>query len=429
MNLFKQKCEYYRYAWLEHDGRTFGLQEIIDRGIKINTSFVKVPGGEFGGDWTANIEVTTDKTNNKDTNNKKNDEISLLFYTALDEKTSGRIEAVMGEDSRLIGMKGRTQGLSGFSIELLPTRGVVEESSFLITTSPGLQALKETVMQNLRLASQEGTNKKRIVLSGEQLIVQEDGKKLPANFIVTQVTARAPFAIQMIYESSSFVERETRLAEAAYDAALAKRRRQFGEKFEKTFKLKEKSYNEEEIKFGKMALSNMIGSIGYFYGAAQVQSEYTKGPVPYWKSALYTAVPSRSFFPRGFLWDEGFHGLLIASWDLGLEFDIISHWFDLMNTEGWIPREMILGEEALAKVPTEFVTQKNTNANPPTFLLTLQSILRRNRNKLTNEQLNLLENLYPRLQVWFDWYNTTQIGQLPGEYNYFFNLELKLTWL
>ena len=31
--------------------------------------------------------------------------------------------------------------------------------------------------------------------------------------------------------------------------------------------------------------------------------------------------------------------------------DVIAHWMDLINGEGWIPREQILGDEARSKVP------------------------------------------------------------------------------
>ena len=87
-------------------------------------------------------------------------------------------------------------------------------------------------------------------------------------------------------------------------------------------------------------LSNLVGGIGYFYGDSVVDrsfapeyEEETEGfweaaaearsraqPVPGSRSELFTSVPSRPFFPRGFLWDEGFHLIPIIDWDLDLAF-------------------------------------------------------------------------------------------------------------
>ena len=73
-------------------------------------------------------------------------------------------------------------------------------------------------------------------------------------------------------------------------------------------------------KVARAALSNMLGGMGYWHGHSLVrrakQSKQQGGaeeppPARLWDAPLYSAVPSRSFFPRGFLWDEGFHQLLI----------------------------------------------------------------------------------------------------------------------
>lgn len=44
-----------KYGWLRHDGKNFGIQEIVENTFMFNTSFVKRSGGIHGGDWSARI--------------------------------------------------------------------------------------------------------------------------------------------------------------------------------------------------------------------------------------------------------------------------------------------------------------------------------------------------------------------------------------
>jgi len=388
-----------QFGWNKHDGREFGVQNIVDRGVKIETSFVKLMGGSNGGDWSNRVVVE----------GVKGTEVSLLYYAALEEGADASLVPKYDEKGQLSSIDGRSATLGSWRLWWQPSESsTVIERFHIATQTAGLHTITDTVMRSFRLFDGRTI--------GLESSLEKKGK--PPNLVVMQITGIVPFSLDLVFESGSNVDREGSLVGNKYSDMLREKMDMFDLRFEKTFHLNEKGYNQSAVKFAQSAMSNMVGGIGYFYGSSVVKSKYNSLPVPYWEAPLYTGVPSRSFFPRGFLWDEGFHNLLISRWDRDISADILAHWMDLMNSEGWIPREQILGKEARAKVPDEFVVQHNRNANPPTLLLTLHRIVQDISGDMTDWWRDYLKRMWPRLSTWYTWFNTTQLGDTRGAYRW-----------
>ena len=62
-----------------HDGERFGVQEIVDRGVRLSTSFVKREGGRHGGEWTARIAAEKVSTSSDAKQTKKRPEVSVIW--------------------------------------------------------------------------------------------------------------------------------------------------------------------------------------------------------------------------------------------------------------------------------------------------------------------------------------------------------------
>ncbi|KAK7479366.1 hypothetical protein BaRGS_00029444 [Batillaria attramentaria] len=393
------------YSWLMHDGKTFGVQELEEPTYTVKTEFVKRKGGDHGGDWTARITMTP-----KDPMQVV--VVSSMFYVALDGQ--GSVQPSLTRNV-LTGVTGHSEELGDFTLRFPKAETNDQKVAHLITYASSLALLTDTVKAGMKVeAWDRARTLPYFTLVGRMVPKDSPGP----NFVVKEVTATLPLEMEVVFESGSFRDRPNALEGDVFTAALNAEITKFNTKFSEVFQLEKKQFKAREIKVAKAAISNMLGSVGYFYGSSLVQSEYNKEPVYYWNASLFTGVPSRPFFPRGFLWDEGFHNLLISRWDEELSREIIGHWLDLMNTEGWIPREQILGPEARAYVPAQFVVQRNKNANPPTFFLPLQRLIHGMVGSKKPDEQRYLEALYPRLKAWYAWYNVSQVGSMASTYRW-----------
>ncbi|KAK8472312.1 hypothetical protein PHAVU_002G174901 [Phaseolus vulgaris] len=355
------------YGWTKHNGRDFGHQLLVDQGIIFTTAFLKSKeeGSGYGGDWTVRITVQAHKS-------KWNEEFgrgAQLFFYMADEGANAlnlsRENMNILEDSSLV--SGSRADIGNWQLHL-----------------------------------------KSMVIGGFSF------------------TTDIIFISGTDSESSRVEERVSSLSGTSLSNQLKYKEQAFDEKFDKIFNLEEK-VDSESISVGKAAVGNLLGGIGYFYGQSKIAASRIVNLrehvnyISYWPAELYTAVPCRPSFPRGFLWDEGFHQLIIWRWDIHISLDIIGHWLDLMNADGWIPREQILGDEALSRVPEEYVPQHPTDANPPTLFLALSDMI----NGLKNNEFTamdktdisvFLERAFVRLEAWFQWFHTTQSGKQMSSY-------------
>ena len=175
-----------------------------------------------------------------------------------------------------------------------------------------------------------------------------------------------------------------------------------------------------------VALSSLLGGLGSFRGRLLARTEEGEKPVRLRSSVLFSGVPSRSFFPRGFLWDEGFHGLLLARWQPRIFLEVLGHWLELQQANGWIPREVPLGAEQERRVPKQFLTQDSKVANPPSFLLPLSWLLSVEDEKLAKQAglskkelrdlvLSFSAQALPRLGAWFAFLERSQKSSHPSK--------------
>ncbi|KJX93906.1 mannosyl-oligosaccharide glucosidase like protein [Zymoseptoria brevis] len=461
------------YGWNSYDPRTGGVQTIHDQenGVDIETSFVKFDEGRGG--WGARIKGTI-REDAPPIQGSFGEHKTAVWFT-ISAEGLGSAEAQDAEDAEALGYTGDVvfNGQSPSVGEYKITVSESKNSHHPGHTHPSYKdkPLENTLVQSLQVPEEALWQSKGVLFQAMKVtldgyLAQYGQEKMPppwqtytienkpgrGNMHLVQKTFAGSFEFDVLFAPGNVEKAPT---SGDITSALKSTISSFSEKFVDVLKPQAPFDDKKYLGFSKSLFSNLIGGIGYFHGDQVIDrsyaDEYEEENEGFWKDAaeararnlqktegpyeLFTSVPSRPFFPRGFLWDEGFHLLPILDWDAEVVMQILSSWFNTMDEDGWIPREQILGHEARSKVPAEFQVQYPHYANPPTLFMALESLLDKLDGKsgagsTLNEQVhenpagNVLANpetikvwltqLYPLLQRNFNWYRRTQSGDLKS---------------
>ncbi|AOA61544.1 Processing alpha glucosidase I [Komagataella phaffii CBS 7435] len=457
----EQDPEIQSFGWVKYDARVGGRHIIKDRGCKvlIKSDFVKTSDGN----WALKITGVPKK-------GQENVKTSLIFYAGTEEDQDNMLMFAGNKDefgnvnNDLTRLTGVSKVLGG-AFELLVEDGPSNRyPSATVLAAPDLDPslthhlslhvpdehlwqAKEVFISLLqesvgKIREDPSLNVSEIPV--DQLTTLRNINNFEGNLHFIQKTFQGKFELNIIFNLEDAPEK---LSSSNIDSYVDRALTHFDEKFSSQLQFQAPFHTKEYLNFGKEFLSNLAGGIGYFYGEQLVDRNAfvdddsfdnvklvgkPEGP-----SELFTSVPSRPFFPRGFYWDEGFHLLSILDYDSDLALEILKSWFALIDDDGWIAREQILGPEARSRVPAEFQVQNPNIANPPTLMLVFAKLLNMAHDSPKSEDdfvsiqdlsenmghvhldnpeilVDYAEDIYPRLKKHFEWFATTQKGETLG---------------
>lgn len=424
--------------WVQFDPRIGGREVIVDNKCHY-TIYIDFVKSEDGQSWATKVTATPHK-------GFEHSELALVWYLGLEgEKVEGKtgyIEVDTVPTDSHVGIRGISEELGMFNLDIFKKGRTpkVEQDFDIDGFIPGLhhlslnvpdgrvwqardifatlvQELVEEVVPLLQLQLKQA--------KPNQLYIMRNLHHYQGNMHFVQGIYQGKAQMTVLF-NSELTPQSQRFTPDNLKLQITKALAKINDKYHEVFTLNPPFTSKDHQKFAQECVSGLMGGLSYFYGDQLVDRDTKlddldddegaaltldgKFEGPY---ELFTLVPLRPFFPRGFYWDEGFHLLPLLRYDPKLVMDILTSWFDLMDDDGWIAREQILGPELRSRVPPAFQVQSPEIVNPPTLMLAFVYLLELlEANGLQDNLISLddFRHVYPRLKQHFDFIRTTQIG-------------------
>ncbi|KAL1655348.1 Processing alpha glucosidase I [Didymella pomorum] len=418
-----------------------GTQLIQDVGnqIDVTTEFIKKSEGQSSGNWAIRLK-------GKPRNGAPADlKTSVIFYVGMEAKegcADCQLEAFeqlgAGEDKSVeavnIAIKHPRLGSAGIHIPTSVGEDGRHEGTIVHTMN-----ITEDKLWQAKYALKAQSNDR--TEAGKMDVVLRNAPG-PGNMHFVQMIIHGSFHFDVLYSSRTATRAMTasEMGSSIQDNVVAYRK-----DYSRVFTLKAPFVTDQHALFGQKMLADLFGGLGYFHGKAKVDKSkkaiYAETTGKFWEKTadakkhaipetrgpyeLFTHTPARASFPRGFLWDEGFHLLPVLDWDVDLAMEVVQSWLNTMDDDGWIAREQAVGTDAENGAPSDSLTQYPHIANPPTLFLVVSKFIDmlQGKAKYYGHESTLLKpeagkkfvtKLYPLLKKHYEWWRKSQSGDIEA---------------